>query len=284
VTPFALRTAQQVDVPPPPKLNSVAYARAYNEVKSIGAKDSITRTADQSQIAIFWAYDSAGLGSPPGMYDQQVALIAKQNHNSLVENARLFALVNMAQADAGIAAWHSKYENDFWRPVTAIQRGAEDGNPLTAPDVNWQPLGAPGFGGTTDFTPPFPAYVSGHATFGAAVYEVLTNYYHTDRMSFTLASDEMPGVTRSFTRFSQAADENALSRVYMGVHWRFDATMGQRMGRQVADITFEHELEPVHGGHGGPTPSGPNFVTAHIDFTTPRAAVLADVSDDDPLA
>jgi hypothetical protein len=142
--------------------------------------------------------------------------------------------------------------------VTAIQRGGEDGNPLTIADPNWEPMGAPGFNGDTDITPPFPAYVSGHATFGAAVYKVLADYYHTDRMHFTLVSDEMPGVTRSFDRFSQAADENALSRIYMGVHWIFDADAGQRMGRTVGDITFDNQLEPMHHGpgHGG----GPTFV------------------------
>lgn len=252
VTPFALQSTGLPQAPPPPALNSMAYAKAYNQVKSIGEKDSTTRTADQTQVAIFWAYDDAGMGTPPGMYDQQVEVIAKQNHNSLVENARLFALVNMAQADAGFASWHSKYVYDFWRPVTAIQRGDEDGNPRTAADADWQPLGAPGFDGNTDFTPPFPAYVSGHATFGAAVYGVLADFYHTDRMHFTLASDQMPGVTRSFHRFSQAADENALSRVYMGVHWIFDADAGQRMGRTVGDITFDSQLEPVrHGSRQG---------------------------------
>src|SRR6185295_1931675 len=115
------------------------------------------------------------------------------------------ALVNMAQADAGFAAWNSKFKYDFWRPITAIRRGAEDGNPATIADPNWEPLGAPG-GDNPDFTPPFPAYVSGHATFGAAVYKVLANFYHTDQMHFTLYSDEMPNITRSFDHFSQAAD------------------------------------------------------------------------------
>jgi hypothetical protein len=233
----------------------MAFAFAYNEVKSLGAKGSTTRTADQTEIALFWAYDAGGLGTPPGMYDQQVAVIARQQDNSLVENARLFALVNMAQADAGIASWHSKYTYDFWRPVTAIHRGDEDGNALTRADDDWQPLGAPGFGDGTDFTPPFPAYVSGHATFGAAVYRVLADYYRTDRMRFTLSSDEMPGVTRRYSRFSQAADENARSRIYMGVHWNFDDSMGQRMGRQVADITFDQELEPIRRGRDGASAS-----------------------------
>jgi hypothetical protein len=182
--------------------------------------------------------------------------------------------------------------------VTAIRRAAEDGNPLTVADPTWQPMGAPGFGSANDFTPPFPAYVSGHATFGAAVYEVLADYYHTDKMRFTLYSDEMPGVTRSYTRFSQAAEENALSRVYMGVHWDFDATAGQRMGRRVGNIAFDEKLEPIrrgngngsdghgppHGGHDAPGPSRGFSVASAVGLTDHRASVLSDSPDDDLLA
>lgn len=250
VTPFALRSGDQFDVPPPPALESAAYAAAYNEVKSLGARNSTTRTAAQTQIAFFWSYDASGMGSPPGMYDQQVAVIAKLRSNSLEDNARLFALVNMAQADSGISAWNSKFEYDFWRPVTAIRRGDEDGNAATTADTTWEPLGAPPAPGGNSFTPPFPAYVSGHATFGAAVYKVLADFYHTDHMRFTLTSDQMPGLSRSFTRFSQAAAENGRSRIYMGVHWNFDDQFGEAMGRQIADYTMLRELRPVHG-HGG---------------------------------
>jgi hypothetical protein len=195
----------------------------------------------------------------------------------------------MAQADAGIASWHSKYVYDFWRPVTAIQRGDEDGNPRTAAEADWEPLGAPGFDGHTDFTPPFPAYVSGHATFGAAVYKVLADFYHTDRMQFTLASDEMPGVARRFHRFSQAANENAISRVYMGVHWIFDADAGQHMGRTVGDVAFDTQLAPVRHGPGhdaGPTP----VTSAHEGRgkTTAVASLASRMgltdNNDDPLA
>jgi hypothetical protein len=194
-------------------------------------------------MAIFWAYDRGGTGTPPGMYCQQLKVIAVQEGNTQVENARLFALANMAQADAGVAAWDSKFDYDLWRPVTAIRRGGEDGNALTEADPNWVPLGAPG-GTNPSFTPPFPAYVSAHATFGAAIYQTLANFYGTDQMSFTLYSDEMPGVTRDFTSFSQAANENARSRIYLGVHWNFDDTFGQQLGRQIADYTFDRMLEP----------------------------------------
>jgi hypothetical protein len=169
-------------------------------------------------------------------------------HNTEVENARLLMLANVAMADAGIACWDSKYAYDLWRPVAAIRRADEDGNPLTQADPNWTPLGAPGDGpgGTIpDFTPPFPAYTSGHATFGAAVFKILAQFYGTDRTHFTLHSDELPGVSRSFDRFSDAAAENGISRIYLGIHWNFDNLQGQKMGRSVADYVFDHVGEPL---------------------------------------
>jgi hypothetical protein len=262
VDPFGIQSGDQFRAPPPPDMTSSEYAAAYNEVKSLGAKNSATRTAEQTQIANFWAYDAGGLGTPPGMFCQQVAVIARQKNNSLAENARLFALVNMAQADAGISAWETKFTYDLWRPITAIRRGTEDGNDATEPDPNWEPLGAPGFGNAPDFTPPFPAYVSGHATFGAAVYRVLADFYGNDKMKFTLYSDEMQGITRNFTHFSQAAAENARSRIYMGVHWSFDDTYGQEMGVQVADYIVHGVLEPLKKNGGGDThPVFPHLAT-----------------------
>jgi hypothetical protein len=268
VRPFGIRRAGQFPAPPPPALGSPEYATSYNEVKQLGAKDSTTRTADQTEIGIFWAYDRAGMGAPPGMYCQQVKVVAEQMGNTQVENARLFALVNMAQADAGIAAWDSKYDYDFWRPITGIRRGEFDGNPETEGDPDWEPLGAPGGEGNPSFTPPFPAYVSGHATFGAAVFEVLADFYGSDQMNFTLHSDEMPGITRNYTSFSQAAAENARSRIYLGVHWNFDDIYGQAMGRSIGDHVVDHRLEPRdhrHNGSRGPIVTnladGPTHVT-----------------------
>jgi hypothetical protein len=256
VRPFALRSGKQFRAPPPPMLDSAAYAAAFNEVKSLGEKDSTTRTPEQTEIGIFWGYDRAGTGTPPALYCQATEVLAVQQQNTVVENARLFALVNVAQADAGIAAWDSKYKYDHWRPVTAIRRAAEDGNPATEADLDWEPLGAPGNAAIPNFTPPFPAYVSGHATFGAAVFKVLANFYGSDQMQYTLTSDELPGVSRDYTSFSQAAAENARSRIYLGIHWNYDDSFGQEMGRKVADWTTSHVLEP-HGDrvHAGAAPS-----------------------------
>src|SRR5262249_52532902 len=156
-------------------------------------------------------------------------------------NARLFALVNIAMADAGLTAWNNKYDDEFWRPILGIRNGATDGNSATTGDSNWTPLGAQVSNprpGETNFTPNFPAYTSGHATFGAAAFEVLTRFYARDDISFTFISDEFNGVTRgsdgkvrpviarTYHSFTQAKLENAQSRIYLGIHWAFDRDEG----------------------------------------------------------
>ena len=252
VTPFALSAAGQFLPPAPPDLNSQAYTDAFIQVKSLGEKNSITRTADQTEIGIFWAYDVGGVGPPPILYNQITQVIATQQGNTLEENARLFALINFAQADAGIATWEAKYIFNFWRPVNAIRATGSyaDGNPNTIEDPLWIPLGAPGDGLAPDFTPPFPAYTSGHAAFGAAMFRTLRDFYGTDIMSFVLHSDEFDivrgtPVERTYSSFSQAAEENALSRIYLGIHWLFDASEGIAVGNNVADAVFANVLQPV---------------------------------------
>lgn len=250
VKPFALASGDQFRPGPPPALDSAQYAQSFNQVKELGAKDSASRTAEQTQIGFFWAYDVAGVGPPPILYNQVARTIAEQQGNTLLENARLFALLNIAQADAGIATWEAKYHYDFWRPITAIRDGGLDGNPDTVEDPAWEPLAAPGDGFAADFTPPFPAYVSGHAAFGAATFRVLLDFYGTNDMAFTLTSEEMdgdprPSVERSFKRFSDAALENALSRIYLGIHWDFDAFAGIELGNNVADWVADRALRPV---------------------------------------
>ncbi|HQR08533.1 MAG TPA: phosphatase PAP2 family protein [Gemmatales bacterium] len=261
VTPFAILSTTSVNIPPPPKLTSQQYADAFNEVKNYGG-DGVTtptiRTAEQTEIGIFWGYDgSRGLSTPPRLYNQIAETIAIQQGNSEVQNARLFALVNFSMADAGIACWNNKYDYEFWRPVTGIRAGDVDGNANTVGDANWLPLGAPNDnGGGTNFTPPFPAYASGHATFGAALFETLTRFYGTNNISFTISSDEFNGitkdqngivrpvVTRSFTSFSQAQEENGQSRIYLGIHWKFDKEQGIKQGKSIADFVFGNYLKP----------------------------------------
>jgi hypothetical protein len=250
VKPFALDDPDDFLPDPPPALDSAEYTAAFEQVKSLGELHSTTRTDEQTQIGIFWGYDRAGMGAPPSMYNQIAESIAIGQHNKTIENARLFALLNISQADAGIVAWRCKYNDNFWRPVTAIRNAESDGNPETIPDASWEPLGAPGGGAVPNFTPPFPAYISGHATFGGAIFQVLADFYGRDRFNFTVQSDELPGVTRSFNSFSAAAAENGISRIYLGIHWSFDNLEGQAVGRNVANNVFQHELRPIrHSNH-----------------------------------
>ena len=267
-TPFVLASTDQFRCPPPPALDSPEYAAAYDEAKRLGGVNSIERTPEQTQIGIFWAYDGTpSLCAPPRLYNQIALQIADQMKSDDVEVARLLALVNVAMADAGMAVWESKYHYDFWRPVTGIREsdpgtgptGAGDGNSATAGDPAFSPLGAPASNLTgPNFTPPFPAYPSGHAGFGGALFETLRRFYGTDRIRFTFVSDEFNGVTqdnngnvrplipRSFTSLSQAEEENGQSRIYLGIHWSFDKTEGIAQGRRVGDYVFENTFRPLH--------------------------------------
>src|SRR5262249_22724178 len=150
------------------------------------------RTPQQTIIGLFWGYDgSPNIGVPPRLYNQITRLIARQEGNNEVQNARLFALVNMAMADTGISVWETKYVYSFWRPIVAIREGNTDGNPKTKPDALWTYLGAPADNGSgTNFTPSFPAYTSGHAGFGASMFRILADFYGTDNISFSFMSDE----------------------------------------------------------------------------------------------
>ncbi|MBX7167549.1 MAG: vanadium-dependent haloperoxidase [Pirellulales bacterium] len=252
VDPFTYATHNDFPaVPVVPDMTSAEYTASFDEVKSLGEKNSMTRTADQTEIGIFWGYDRQGMGPPPVLYTRNLLEISEQQGNSLQENALLFAQGAVAMADAAIAAWDVKYRDDFWRPISGIREADTDGNPLTVADESWEPLGAPS---SDPFTPPFPAYVSGHATFGGALYSVLESFYGTDNVSFDLTSQELPGVTRHFTSFSQAELENAESRIFLGIHWRFDAVEGINLGNNVA--------AHVTGTYFQPVPEPSSFVLA----------------------
>lgn len=242
---FALRNPSAHMPPPMPELSSVEYAAAFNEVKELGALNSATRTQEQEDIGFFWAYDRVGMGTPLRMYNQILSSIAVDQGNSLQENADLFALTTVAMADAGIVAWDAKFQYDLWRPVTGIRRADEDGNPDTEADENWTPLGAPGGGVVNDFTPPFPTYVSGHATFGGALFESIANFYGTGAITFDVSSDEMPGMVRNYTSVYDAMAENGRSRVYLGIHWNFDDIQGQITGMGIADAIFANQFVAI---------------------------------------
>jgi hypothetical protein len=269
VTPFAMTSGNQFRPPAPPVPKSPEFAAALKEVHDYGG-DGVTtptlRTLDQTEMAIFWGYDGQpGLCSPPRLYNQIVDQIAVQEHNTLLENARLLALVNLALADAGISSWEAKYYYNLARPVTVIQHASEMGNPAIQSDPNWRPLGAPADnGGGSNFTPPFPSYTSGHATFGGAMFETLRKFYGTDNISFTFLSDEFNGKTfdmngqvrpiapRHFDTLSQAEEENGQSRIYLGIHWSFDKVNGIREGNQIADYLFASFLRTHPDKGGGP--------------------------------
>lgn len=265
VDPFAIADMSSFLSLPPPALTSREYTHAFNEVKNLGG-DGITtptqRTEEQTIIGIFWGYDGTpGLGTPPRLYNQIVRTIAIQKRNNVESNARLFALVNVAMADAGIQCWLTKYQYEFWRPVIAIQQADSDGNRHTAGDPLWLPLGASATNGAGDgvnFTPPFPAYCSGHATFCTAALHTVANFYGTPEIAFSFVSDEFnginrandgtirPRITRHFKNLDDAIWENAISRIYLGIHWRFDATGGVAAGTEIADEVFKNILRRAH--------------------------------------
>jgi hypothetical protein len=270
VQPFVLASGDQFRTPRPPALDGPEYAAAFEEVKRLGGdgvKTPTLRTPDQTFAGIFWAYDGTpSLCAPPRLYNQIAVQIADRRGSDVAELARLLALVNVAMADAGIAIWESKYTYQLWRPITAIREadagtgptGAGDGNAATLGDPGFTPLGAPASNlSGPNFTPPFPAYPSGHAGFGGALFQTLRNFYGTDRIAFTFVSDEFNGETldnqgnvrprrpRSFSSLSQAEDENGQSRIYLGIHFSFDKAEGIAQGRRVANYVFKNAFRPV---------------------------------------
>lgn len=273
VTPWTMSSTSQFRPGPCPPTSSPEYTASYNQIKSLGSATSSTRTADQTKLAWFWGNDRDGTFKPPGHYNLLARTVADTQSTTmgtdgslqrLQNNARLLAMVNVAQADAGIAAWDAKYPPNsagqaFWRPITGVRNGDNDNNPDTVGDPNWIPLSYAGVGGGP-FTPGFPAYVSGHATFGAATAQVLRAYFGTDNITFSLKTDDVDfhalmggdaNATWTYNTLSQAVFDNNMSRIWLGVHWDFDAIVGQQVGENVANYLVSTSFTiPAPGAAG----------------------------------
>jgi len=230
VTPFALERADQFRPGPPPDLASDTYSDAFNEVKTFGITNGIASSADQALTGRFWN------GAIQNYWNEiaQTAVLARGL--TTAQSARLFALLNLSVADSVIAFYDAKYRYNFWRPVTAIRSAEIDNNPNTVADPNWLPE----VGNTT----PDPSYPGAHAVISSAASTVLISFLRENHFNFNVTSEVLPGVERSFDSFSDAAQEATLSRIFAGVHFRFDLTVGNRLGSDVADFVLDHLLLP----------------------------------------
>jgi hypothetical protein len=233
VTLFSQFRPSRFRAAPPPALTSREYARDYNEVKAFGGLVSSSRTAEQTDMAQFWAANYLVV------WNQALRNIAGEHVEQIAESARLFALADMAMADALIASWNDKIHYVFWRPITAIREGENDGNSRTAGDPTWQPL---------INTPNYPDYTSGANLVTGAVTRALALFFGRDRMTFSITTTNLgPTVedTRTYRRFSDAAQEVVDARIYEGIHFRFADEAARNQGIQVADWAFKNLLRPI---------------------------------------
>jgi hypothetical protein len=236
VTPFTLTSPEQFRAPQPPDLTSRRYTEAYNEVKALGAFSNSTRTAEQTDLALFWAANYQAL------WNHVLRDIVDAHVHDIADSARLFALVNLAMADAVITAWDTKLHYVFWRPLTAIQEGDNDGNPDTVGDPTWQPL---------INNPNYPDYTSGANNVTGAATRALALFLGTDKMSFSVTTTNPAAVQqmRNYARFSDAAADVVKARIYEGIHFRFADVEARKQGRHVAQWVFSHFLRPVDEDH-----------------------------------
>lgn len=224
---FTLQSGDQFRAKPPPALTSERYTKDYNEVKALGAFSNSTRTEQQTQLALFYA------GLNVEIWYRPLRDVAAKHLDKIDDSARLMVLGSLAIADALITCWNSKKHYVFWRPITAIQEGENDGNPATAGDPSWQSLVN---------TPPYPDYTSGANNVAAALTRTLALLFGKDDMSFTVTSvyPESAQKTRTYARFSEMASDMVDSRLYQGIHFRFADEAGRDEGTQVAEWVFSH--------------------------------------------
>ncbi len=234
-SPFLLLRPGQFRSDDPPALTSRQYARDYNEVKAYGSLTNSSRTPEQTDLAQFWA------GNFGVMMNKLLRDVSTSHVDDIADSSRLFALANMAQADAIYSAWNDKIHFNVWRPITAIQNGDADGNSRTTGDPAWNSL-IP--------SPPYPDYVSGANSITAATIYSLENFFGTDKMEFSVTTTNTGATTqdtRDFTRFSQAADEVVEARILLGIHFRFADTAARDLGRNVAKWGHRHYFRPIGG-------------------------------------
>jgi hypothetical protein len=229
VKPFLIESPSQFRSDGPNALTSDAYATDFAEVKELGSRTSATRTAEQTDIAFFWAEPSAVFWS--GVLPS----ISAARQLTLAENARYFAMLYTAGADGGISCWNDKATWSSWRPITAIRMADSDANPATVADPSWEPLLV---------TPPFPEHPSGHACMTSAIVHTLQTYFGTDKIAFSRTSSTSH-TTRSFDRFSDALKELIDARVYSGIHFRTADIQGAVIGRKVAHWLEKYYFHPV---------------------------------------
>lgn len=237
VKPWAMLSNTQFRPIAPPAITSPEYSSAFALVRQLGSATSTVRNADATASAYFWA-GGPGTATPPGQWNMIARTVAEQQDLSIPDASRLYALMNIALADAAILCWDAKYFFDYWRPVTAIRSGAIDGNAGTPGDAAWTPLLS---------TPLFPTYTSGHSTFSAAASSVLAAFFGTDSISFTLPSESPQAGPRTFRSFSAAANEAGMSRIYGGIHFGFDNKVGLASGRALGNFVAARML-PMKAG------------------------------------
>jgi hypothetical protein len=241
VRPFIVPSAEMLRTDGPNILTSADYVEDFNEVKELGSLTSTTRTADETDAAIFWQ------DHLHAFMNRLFRDFAASHGLDIAESARLFAMENLAAADAAIGCWNDKYYWQFWRPITAIREADTDGNPDTQADPTWLPLfdpATPVCSGLPLVTPPFPDHPSGHACGTSAFVHTLKNFFGTDRIGFSAFSNKSC-TTRSFERFSDALKEVIDARVWAGIHFRTADTQGAVLGKKVAQYLNKHYFEPI---------------------------------------
>jgi hypothetical protein len=244
VRPFLVPDVTMLRTDPPNAVTSTAYAEDFNEVKGLGSLTSTTRTADQTQAAIFWQDHG------PAIWNRVMRALAAKPGSEIADNARLFAMTNLAAADAAIGCWNSKYYWNFWRPITAIREAASDGNPATDADPSWTPLFDPSVAvsGAKLVTPGFPDHPAGHGCVSGAFVHTLQDFFGSDKVAFTVISNKCapaPCPPRHFDRFSEALKEVIDARVWGGIHFRTADVQGAVLGKKVAHWLEKHYFQPV---------------------------------------